>query len=85
MLDFKTAGYQTQLVYFGLDNIEKAVSRMRLRVELGHDLPDDVIRFNMEEGIKRVQADLGLYDVIRFVDIKRIKEHQLSYTRPPHT
>lgn len=66
---FKAAGYEINLLYFGLDNVEKATSRVISRVALGgHDVEDNDIKFNLEEGIRRVKADLSLYDRIQFVD-----------------
>jgi predicted ABC-type ATPase len=34
----------------------------------GHNIDANEITFNLEEGIKRVNVDLGLYDRIQFVD-----------------
>ncbi|WEK70273.1 MAG: zeta toxin family protein [Candidatus Chryseobacterium colombiense] len=66
---FKDAGYQTNLIYFGLDNISLATSRVTDRVALGkHDVSPHDIKFNYDEGIVRVNEHFNLFDIIRFVD-----------------
>jgi len=66
---FKNAGYETILVYFGLDTVESAAIRVHTRVRLGgHDVPLETIRFNMEEGIKRVVSNFHIFDRIFFAD-----------------
>lgn len=66
---FSNAGYETSLVYFGLNDLESSALRVDTRGMLGgHGVPLEVIRFNMEEGIKRVAANLSIFDKISFVD-----------------
>jgi len=66
---FRDGGYQTNLIYFGLDNISLATSRVTDRVALGkHDVSPNDIKFNYHEGIIRVNKHFNLFDVIRFVD-----------------
>jgi predicted ABC-type ATPase len=66
---FSDAGYETSIVYFGLNDLESSALRVDTRVLLGgHDMPLEIIRFNMEEGIKRVIANLPMFDKISFVD-----------------
>jgi predicted ABC-type ATPase len=68
-LMFKEAGYQTSLVYFGLDSIKRSSLRVQTRVQLGgHYVPYKNLRYNFEEGIKRVKENLSLFDKINFVD-----------------
>ncbi|GAB0157514.1 hypothetical protein CHRYSEOSP005_27920 [Chryseobacterium sp. Alg-005] len=70
---FKDAGYQTNLIYFGLDDINLAASRVTDRVALGkHDVSPEDIKFNFDEGIIRVNNHFSLFDVIRFVDTKNL-------------
>ena len=52
---FKEAGYKTTLVYFGLDSVKSSALRVTERNELGgHNVTPDVIKYNFDEGIKRV-------------------------------
>lgn len=67
--DFKVAGFKISLIYFGLYSEEESVSRVIHRVQTGgHDVADDVIRFNFHEGLKNVQHHLHLFDNITFID-----------------
>ena len=34
----------------------------------GHDVPEDVIRYNFNEGLKNVIANLNLFENITFID-----------------
>ncbi|QNL49748.1 hypothetical protein H8S90_24070 [Olivibacter sp. SDN3] len=66
---FKKAGYETNLIYFGLDDVETAAIRVDTRVRLGgHFIETDEIIFNYEEGIKRVKDNMHRYDRVKFVD-----------------
>ena len=67
--DFRTAGFKISLCYFGLNNEDESVSRVIHRVQTGgHDVADDIIRFNFHEGLKNVQQHLRLFDNITFID-----------------
>lgn len=69
MQDFRDAGFKVSLVYFGLYSEEESVSRVIHRVQTGgHDVPNDVIRFNFIEGLHNVQQHLHLFDNITFID-----------------
>ena len=66
---FREAGYQTNLIYFGLNDIETAAMRVDSRVAMGkHNIGNEDIKFNYAEGIKKVNENFSLFDVIRFVD-----------------
>ncbi|WP_028296885.1 zeta toxin family protein [Olivibacter sitiensis] len=66
---FKNAGYETNLIYFGLEDVETATIRVDTRVRLGgHFIDTEEIIFNYEEGIKRVQENMHRYDRVEFVD-----------------
>lgn len=68
-LEFKHAGYESTLLYFGLNDLENSRARVKTRFALGgHNVPIDTINFNMKEGIRRVRENLGLYDHILFAD-----------------
>jgi len=50
--EFKEAGYKISLCYFGLYSEDESVSRVILRSQTGgHDVSDEVIRFNFNEGL----------------------------------
>ena len=67
--DFKAAGFKISLCYFGLLTEEESVSRVIQRVQTkGHDVADDVIRFNFREGLRKTQQHLPLFDNITFID-----------------
>ncbi|MDX3915620.1 MAG: zeta toxin family protein [Pseudosphingobacterium sp.] len=66
---FKNAGYEINLIYFGLEDVETAAIRVDTRVNLGgHFIDTNEIIFNYEEGIKRVQENMYRYDRVKFVD-----------------
>ncbi|MFI5137160.1 MAG: hypothetical protein ACHQIM_04980, partial [Sphingobacteriales bacterium] len=45
---FRDAGYETTLVYFGLNDLESSAIRVDTRVQLGgHDVPLEILRYNM--------------------------------------
>ena len=67
--DFRAAGFKISLCYFGLRNEDESVSRVIHRVQTGgHDVADDVIRFNFHEGLKNTQQHLRLFDNLTFID-----------------
>ena len=66
---FINSGYETNLIYFGLADIDTAAIRVDTRVSLGgHDIDTHEIIFNYNEGIKRVNANMHRYNRIKFVD-----------------
>jgi len=71
---FKANGYKTRLIFFGIENLEMCVSRVIQRKYTGgHNVSLDVIKFNYEEGIKRVNENLSLFENIIFVDNSKEK------------
>lgn len=67
--DFRAAEFKISLCYFGLYSEDESVSRVIHRVQTGgHDVSDDVIRFNFHEGLKNVQQHLTLFDNLTFID-----------------
>lgn len=67
--EFRTSGFKISLVYFGLYSEEESVSRVIHRVQTGgHDVADEVIRYNFHEGMKNARLHLNLFDSITFVD-----------------
>lgn len=67
--DFKNANYKICLIYFGLSFILDSSTRVEQRQNMGgHDVSQEVIEYNFNEGIKRVRASLSLFENILFVD-----------------
>lgn len=67
--EFRNAGFKISLYYFGLYSEDESVSRVIHRVQTGgHDVADDVIRYNFYEGIKMMQLHLNLFDNLTFID-----------------
>lgn len=67
--EFKNSGYKVSLCYFGLYSEDESVSRVILRSKTGgHDVSDEVIRFNFTEGLKNAKEHLDLFENITFVD-----------------
>lgn len=67
--EFRDAGFKISLVYFGLYSEDESVSRVIHRVQTGgHDVADEVIRFNFQKGLKNTQQHLHLFDNITFID-----------------
>lgn len=67
--EFKDAGYKISLFYFGLPSLDDSTYRvMQRKLMGGHDVADEVIEYNFNEGIKRMKQNLHLFDNITFVD-----------------
>ena len=50
-------GYQVKIIYLCLDSVELAIDRVRFRVaEVGHDVPEDVIRRRFSQGWTNFRA-----------------------------
>jgi hypothetical protein len=57
------------MIYFGIDDLESSLSRVKVRVSLGgHDVRLEDIAFNFSEGIIRVKKDIRIFDNVLFVD-----------------
>lgn len=81
---FNNHGYTISLFYLGLDDVISAETRVATRVMLGsHDVPRDIIKYNFDEGIKRVCDSLDLFDKVAFVDTKRDAETIALAASPP--
>ena len=67
--EFKDAGYKITLFYFGLPTLDDSTYRvMQRKMFGGHDVADEIIEYNFNEGIKRMQQSLHLFDNITFID-----------------
>ena len=67
--EFKKAGFKISLCYFGLNSEDESVSRVILRSQTGgHNVTDEVIRFNFNEGLKNAKQYLHLFENLTFID-----------------
>ena len=67
--EFKTAGFKITLCYFGLISEDDSVMRVTLRAQTGgHDVADEVIRFNFHEGLAKVKQHLHMFENLTFID-----------------
>lgn len=67
--EFKEAGYKITLFYFGLGSVAESCMRVDQRKFYGgHDVEKSIIEYNFNEGIKRMQQNLHLFDNITFID-----------------
>jgi predicted ABC-type ATPase len=67
--EFREAGYKISLFYFGLPTLDDSTYRvMQRKLFGGHDVADHIIEYNFNEGIKRMQQNLHLFDNITFID-----------------
>jgi predicted ABC-type ATPase len=67
--EFRKAGYKVSLFYFGLPTLDDSTYRvMQRKLFGGHDVADHIIEYNFNEGIKRMQQNLHLFDNITFID-----------------
>lgn len=68
MAVFRNQGYEIELLYFGLADLETSISRVKTRTALGgHDIPNDLIRFNYKEGIRMLKENLSAFDYATFI------------------
>jgi predicted ABC-type ATPase len=76
---FADNGYETNMYFFGLESIQAASERVRLRVaEGGHDVSLENIKANYDEGLKNLQAYFGDFDrVYLFQNFAGINEPAL--------
>ena len=67
--DLKRSNYKISLFYFGIDNLEESLLRVHSRATLGgHNVANDVIKYNFVECPKRVAQHLDLFDYMMFID-----------------
>lgn len=67
--EFREANFKVSLYYFGLYSEDESVSRVIHRVQTGgHNVTDEVIRFNFNEGLKNAKQHLHLFENLTFID-----------------
>ncbi|MDA3818276.1 MAG: zeta toxin family protein [Prolixibacteraceae bacterium] len=66
---FKEKGYQINLIFFCLDNMEIARHRVQVRTEFkGHFVDNSTINLKWKEGYKNVNQNFRFFDNLLFVD-----------------
>lgn len=67
--EFKKSDYKISLYYFGIDTLDDSMYRVEQRVVCGgHNVPEEIVKFNFYESIKNVNKYLNLFDSITFID-----------------
>lgn len=67
--EFKEAGFKIALYYFGLSSVEESLMRVSQRMYTGgHNVTEEVVRYNFTEGVKRTKENLHLFENITFID-----------------
>lgn len=67
--DFQEANFKISLCYFGLYSEDESISRVIHRTQTGgHNVSDELIRFNFKEGLHNAQSNLHLFENITFID-----------------
>lgn len=67
--EFQEAGFKITLYYFGLSSVEESLMRVSQRKTTGgHDVSEDVVRYNFTEGIKLTKDNLHIFENITFID-----------------
>ncbi|MDF7821804.1 zeta toxin family protein [Runella sp. MFBS21] len=66
----KTKGYETQVLFLGVDKVETQRDRVdnRVRKNEGHDVDSDTIRDRREKGFSNIKSNLGVADVTMIID-----------------
>ncbi|WP_116787183.1 zeta toxin family protein [Flavobacterium psychrotrophum] len=89
ILEAQQSGYKVTLLFFWLENVDMAITRVATRVsEGGHNIPEDVIRRRYMGGIKNLfSIYIDIVDEVIVVDNSRdysvavaekIKNHKLT-------
>ncbi|RWY46051.1 zeta toxin family protein [Mucilaginibacter gilvus] len=87
---FKQNGYNTNMIYLTLHDVELSIDRVKQRVNAGgHFVDEGGIRYNFEEGLKNLEYFAGRFDKLDIIDASKdlgqfrpllsIKQQQLVY------
>lgn len=69
MRDAKVVGYETSLIYVGIDDVETNIGRVAIRVlEGGHNVPDEDIRRRYERSLNNLPKAIALADNVLVYD-----------------
>ena len=66
---FKQNGYDTNMIYLTLNEVEHSIDRVKQRVSTGGHFVDEAsIRYNFEEGLKNLDYFSGRFDNLDIID-----------------
>lgn len=69
MRQFKMAGYETHLIFMGMDSVEECIQRVSLRVKAGgHKVPEESIIYNYKTGYKNLYKYYREFDSITLIN-----------------
>lgn len=69
MRDARTAGYEINLIYVGIENVEINIGRVATRVSAGgHNVPDEDIRRRYERSLNNLPLAIELADNVSIYD-----------------
>ena len=69
MRQFRDAGYETHLIFMGMNTIEDCIQRVTLRVKKGgHKVPEISIRHNFKTGYKNLYKFYPEFDSVTLID-----------------
>lgn len=67
--EFKTAGYEIQLLFMGLNSLGESMQRVAFRVSKGgHKVTEESIRYNFEFGYKNLYKHVTEFDTVILFD-----------------
>lgn len=81
MRDAKAAGYETNLIYVGIDNVETNIRRVATRVLAGgHNVPDEDVRRRYERSLNNLPKAIELADNVLIYDNSTSAGYQIILT-----
>jgi predicted ABC-type ATPase len=67
--EFQKAGYETHLIFMGLNSLEESIQRVAYRVMAGgHKVSEESIRYNYEHGFKNLYKYFKYFDSVTLFD-----------------
>lgn len=69
MRQFKQSGYETHLIFIGMNSVEECIQRVSLRVKAGgHKVPEESIIYNYKTGYKSLYKYYSEFDSVTLID-----------------
>lgn len=67
--EFKSKGYETHLIFMGLNSLEESMQRVAYRIRSGgHIVSEESIRYNYEYGFKNLYKHFKDFDSVTLFD-----------------
>ena len=67
--EFKVAGYETHLIFLGLNSLEESLQRVAYRVKTGgHKVSEKSVKYNFEYGLKNLYKYFHEFDSVTLLD-----------------